>query len=72
MDIEKFIENYEFDAKDIAQGKPYMKVISSDRVRKIFETFTKAHVSNKRFFCDMESKKEERCETQCLLCTEIE
>ena len=30
------------------------------------------HVSNKRFFCDMESKKEERCETQCLLCTEIE
>ena len=32
----------------------------------------KAHVSKKRFFCDMESKKEERCETQCLLCTEIE
>ena len=36
-DINKLIENYEFDAKDIAGAKPYMKVVSSDRVRKIFQ-----------------------------------
>ncbi len=35
--INKLIENYEFDAKDIAGAKPYMKVVSSDRVRKIFQ-----------------------------------
>lgn len=35
--IDKFIKNYEFNAKDIARPNPYMKVISSDRVRKILK-----------------------------------
>lgn len=47
-DINKLIENYEFDAKDIADAKPYMKVVSSDRVRKIVEQALK-EVEKKAF-----------------------
>ena len=49
----------------------YLDTEEITMIYKAMEAY-KAHVSNKRFFCDMESKKEERCETQCLLCTEIE
>lgn len=69
MDAKKFLKDNGYDPNDEIH-----KLKSGGVTTKLFHILEayNTHVSKDNFFCDKEERRLIPCETQCLLCTEIE